>query len=876
MRLRQILPLLAVFAIFMFVMPGVVFAGVVKDDLKKSVSAASPDEEIRVIIRFKEKPAQSEVDTIRADGANVKHQYKIINGVSARIRAKDIEKIAKRSSVEMVSPDYEAKIVLDVSAQKIGATNVWNGLNITGKGVNVAVIDTGISNTHPAIKTVIKEQDFTGEGTDDLNGHGTHVAGIIASNDATYKGIAYNANLIDVKVLNQYGSGWSSDVIAGVDWAVANGADMISMSLGAAITPCDGTDDLSRAVDNAVSKGVVAVVAAGNSGPGNSTINSPGCSKNSITVGAVNDNDAIASFSSRGPTGDGRVKPDVVAPGVGIMSTYKGSFASLSGTSMATPHVSGAAALIMEAEPSLSPDQMKEKLKSTSKNLGLDQNAQGAGRIDAYAAVSSLARPANISIINFTPEKNTVYLNSTFALTLKISNTGNTPAAGISAALILPSGLTASDNAKTLDSLAAKTDYSMAWTIKAESAGKFYAQADVTSSNAGQDSETTVVSVIAVPPVQNDTLNNTPKNNTVKPIKPGLQKKNNTLPPGLAKKAGVTPDSFWYKFKRIYEDTGMFFTFKEERKAEKKLELAEKRLAEAQAMEEKGKPEYKEAMVKDYKNEIAQANQIVRTAKAAAKEEEKETESIERIAERAQIAEQAAKTIESHQAATAEISADETEVREVREAPVREAAQEKAAEKPAVKEQKTNKVQKSEQVSEEAKEEKKSSRSKSASANTVSPSSSPVAPSSAASTATSAPAAAASTTSASTSSESSSSSSSGSDSGSSGVSSGSSNSASASSSGSSSGSSGSSSSGSSSSSSSGSSSSSSAGLSGSSGSGNAGGNSGSSNAGGNSGGSNAGGNSGGKGNKATGDAVAKVAGNDYARSLFFQLIKVLI
>ena len=382
--------LLLTLLMFSFIIFSSVEAGRVKDDLSLIISKSPPTEEISVIILFREKPKLAEIDEIRAEGATVKYTYSIINAIAARVPVNAIERIAAKPFVELVEPDYEVELVLDDSIYQINVDKVWEA-GITGKDVDVAVLDTGIHDEHPAL-VVSKEVDFTGEGTDDLHGHGTHVAGIIASTDSTYRGVAYDANLLNVKVLNKDGVGYGSDVIEGIEWAVDNGAEVISMSFGAEVDPCDGTDAISRAVDNAVKKGVVVVVAAGNKGPDSGTITSPGCAKKAITVGAIDDNDKVPSWSSRGPTDDGRVKPDLVAPGVGIISTWKdNSFKSLSGTSMSTPHVSGVVALLLEADPTLKPDEIKEALKSTAIDLGYDENTQGAGKVDAYGAYAYIA-----------------------------------------------------------------------------------------------------------------------------------------------------------------------------------------------------------------------------------------------------------------------------------------------------------------------------------------------------------------------------------------------------------------------------------------------------------------------------------------------------
>ncbi len=229
-----------------------------------------------------------------------------------------------------------------------------------------------------------------GEGTDDENGHGTHVVSIVAGTGAASggvnKGVAPKASLLDVKVLDKTGSGKLSDAIAGIEWAVLNNAEIISLSLGA-LLPCNGLDTTSLAADIAVKRGKHVVVAAGNLGPLPGTITSPGCAREVITVGAVDRLDAVALFSSRGPTLDGRAKPDIVAPGVLILAAQAGgSYVPMSGTSMAVPHVSGVVALLLSQKPGLSPEQVKDVLMTTALDLDEDKNTQGTGRVQAYEA----------------------------------------------------------------------------------------------------------------------------------------------------------------------------------------------------------------------------------------------------------------------------------------------------------------------------------------------------------------------------------------------------------------------------------------------------------------------------------------------------------
>ncbi|RLJ06743.1 MAG: hypothetical protein DRP12_03580, partial [Candidatus Aenigmatarchaeota archaeon] len=277
--------------------------------------------------------------------------------------------------------------------------------------ITIAILDTGIDYTHPDLggctqagflagncSKVIGGWDFVNQDSDpmDDHGHGTHCAGIAAGN-GTLKGVAPEARLLAYKVLDEYGAGYWSWVISGIEQAVKDGADIISMSLGG---PGDPDDPVSQAVDEAVDAGVVVVVAAGNSGPLYETLGSPGVARKAITVGASDKSDTLAGFSSRGPTSIGTIKPDILAPGVNICSArwdeaWKGKeciddkHVEISGTSMATPHVAGLVALIKQMHPDWTPDEIKMVLRSTAVDLGYPYPDQGWGRVDATTAVLS-------------------------------------------------------------------------------------------------------------------------------------------------------------------------------------------------------------------------------------------------------------------------------------------------------------------------------------------------------------------------------------------------------------------------------------------------------------------------------------------------------
>lgn len=356
-----------------------------------------PDtERVDVIILTQPNANEQAKNAVRNANGNISHDFSIIDGVAVTIPKVAAENLADRDFVREIQPDYKVETRLSESTDTVNAEEIW-GQNITGEGVDVAVLDTGIEDN--TILNVEDQVEYTSEGTDDLNGHGTHVAGIIASPDEEYRGVAYGADLFDVKVLDQEGTGSVSDVIAGLEWAVENNADVATLSLGAAVEECDGTSSISEAVDNTVEEGVTVTVAAGNNGPDSETITAPGCAEKPITVGSSS-NGEISDFSSRGPTADGRVKPDLVAPGEGITSLTSNDgdspqFETLSGTSMATPHVAGVAALLLSEEEDLTPSEVKNLTTSTAEDLGFDANGQGAGRLDAYAAYQQVAQAQN-------------------------------------------------------------------------------------------------------------------------------------------------------------------------------------------------------------------------------------------------------------------------------------------------------------------------------------------------------------------------------------------------------------------------------------------------------------------------------------------------
>lgn len=325
------------------------------------------------------------------------------------------------TGVEKVWLDGRVKATLDHSVSQIGAPAAQRAGH-RGQGVKVAVLDTGIDAEHPDFAgAIVAERDFTGSasGADDRFGHGTHVASIITGSGAAangrYQGVAPDAALINGKVLGDTGDGNDSGIIGGMEWAVEQGADVINMSLGSPFAGDGSTDPMDAAVNRLTAQsGALFVISAGNWGPSDITVASPGSADAALTVGAVDGRDALAEFSSRGPRkGDLAIKPDITAPGVAIAAALAGdsvvgeqypvvdgAYVRLDGTSMSAPHVAGAAAILRSARPSWDADELKATLMgSAAPQPGQTVYQQGAGRVDVARAVTQevFATPASVS-----------------------------------------------------------------------------------------------------------------------------------------------------------------------------------------------------------------------------------------------------------------------------------------------------------------------------------------------------------------------------------------------------------------------------------------------------------------------------------------------
>lgn len=412
--------------------------------LSAKIAEASATEKIPVIIQlrnqdipFNTEQGRSKIDNeqknimsflnkekARNKVQKIKSTY-IVNAIATKVTPEIIACLAEMPEVskieldEVVSASIE-KVSLSKTVNpsrskhndswgidKIEAPDVWKR-GITGKGIIVAVVDSGIDAKHPDLDD-LDDNPYTKDPKvvgwiDYVNGkkcpyddfgHGTQIAGIISGTGASgvNTGVAPGTKLIVAKVLDQDGFGYRSDVILALEWAVNNGARIISFSGGVR----SHNSSFTIAIDKVVAAGVIPVVSAGNNGPDSNTITCPGDELNSTTVGATDSFDLIDDFSSRGPVNLYReqyIKPDISAPGVDITSTipFKNGNVyeeDIGGTSFAAPHVSGTVALMLEKNPALKPSKIKSILESTAVDLGPigKDNDYGAGRINAYRAV---------------------------------------------------------------------------------------------------------------------------------------------------------------------------------------------------------------------------------------------------------------------------------------------------------------------------------------------------------------------------------------------------------------------------------------------------------------------------------------------------------
>ncbi|HKQ98150.1 MAG TPA: S8 family serine peptidase [Candidatus Polarisedimenticolia bacterium] len=423
-------------------------------ELVLKADGAGSDDLISVIVQTYDDPSDLEMVKLHGRGGRLKAKHEVIRGYSADLPAGALQDLVDDPEVERVSLDVPVRAFLDIAMRAVRADVARQALpGLDGRGVGIALVDTGVA-LHPDLvrsKNPLKpiEVEIVGRepGFADPFGHGTHVAGILNGNGLesstpesfrTFRGMAPGARLISIRALQADGTGLTSDVLQAIDWAVkfrrTYNIRVLNLSLGHPVYESYTTDPLCRAAKNAVQAGIVVVTAAGNDGrigTGFGTIVSPGNEPSVITVGAMDDNDTaareddlLAPYSSKGPSLiDYVVKPDLVAPGTFIVSLrapgsaidrdhpelalraeqYEsgpdggraGEYLSLSGTSLAAPMVAGAAALMIQADPTLRPSDIKARLMASATHGEDLPFATGAGYLDVMAALEATIKASS-------------------------------------------------------------------------------------------------------------------------------------------------------------------------------------------------------------------------------------------------------------------------------------------------------------------------------------------------------------------------------------------------------------------------------------------------------------------------------------------------
>lgn len=391
---------------------------------------------------------------VRAAGGRIEKEFEFINAAKVQLPKHAVEKVQNAKGVRYVEPDFEAHAYAQTvpwGIQKVNAPQV-HSVGQKGAGIRVAILDTGIRTNHEDL-TVYGGYDTTGTGSyNDNNGHGTHVAGTVAAldNSVGVIGVAPSARLYAVKVLDASGSGSYSNIIAGIQWSINNNMKVINMSLGGS----SGSTALQDACNAAYNAGILVVAAAGNNGTSAGTtecIGYPARYSSVMAVGSITSSNTRSSFSSTGST------LEIMAPGSNIYSTtYNGSYGTMSGTSMACPHVAGVAALVWGSKTSLTNVQLRNALNATANDMWNDSWRYGNGLVDAWAAYqyvnggSTPPAPASLNV-SITTNYSYYYLGETMRMTVTVRDQNNAvvPDAAVNLKLTTASGRVLQGNGTT-------------------------------------------------------------------------------------------------------------------------------------------------------------------------------------------------------------------------------------------------------------------------------------------------------------------------------------------------------------------------------------------------------------------------------------------
>ncbi|NMG08384.1 S8 family serine peptidase [Brasilonema sp. UFV-L1] len=428
------------------------------EDLEDSYQKRGEDVEFQVFDEF-ESLANESIESLLEELPNAEtgEHLRLGNAVVANLTPAQIKQIASRSDVEQIEFDKPLNLELDQSATAVGVVDARiQGLVGTGKGVIIAVLDGEVDINHPDLKgRVVHKRNYTNEEWGNPHPHGTHVAGIIAGNGSKYKGMAPGAIIWNYKIFpTQPGESTESrgaDAIEDVvkDMQQEKRLRIANCSWGSPSPTLDGNSVVSETAERATKIGLVLVKSAGNDGtkrPGPGSITLPADARGDvIVVGASNrDSTKVMPFSSRGPTSDGRPKPDILAPGELITSAKPGgSYRRESGTSMASPHIAGIAALILERYPKLQPMQVKRILMQSAKKLAsseFDENAQGVGLVDAVKALQIAGQPL-AEAEKVTPRPSVKEWKLLEQVNIAVRNTGDETMQAVKASLVGPLGI---------------------------------------------------------------------------------------------------------------------------------------------------------------------------------------------------------------------------------------------------------------------------------------------------------------------------------------------------------------------------------------------------------------------------------------------------